>query len=176
MQGNAGRFVRCVPKNYANHRYSLEITLSEAPGPRLAVVLKNPSTASENRSDPTVGKVEAWARREGFASVVVVNLFAYRTPYARELARHPYRKIVGQENDRYIRASAKRADLLIAAWGNPNGIDPGLYDRRAGEVMRILRRFRLHIVGNLTQAGYPRHGLMWNGGVKAAPFKFDGPS
>ncbi len=150
--------------------------MKEAPGPRLAVVLKNSSTASEERSDPTIGKVEAWARREGFASVVIVNLFAYRTPYARELARHPYRKIVGPENDRYILAAAKGADLLVAAWGNPNGIDPELYDRRVGEVIRILRDFRIHAVGNLTRAGYPRHGLMWNGGVKAAPFKFAGPS
>jgi len=174
--GNVERFVRCVPKNYANHRYSLVISMKGAPGPRLAVVLKNASTASEERSDPTIGKVEAWARREGFASVEVVNLFARRTPYPKELAKHPYRRMVGPENDRYILAAAKGADLLIAAWGNPNGIDPGLYDRRVGEVLLVLRHFRIHIVGKLTQAGYPRHGLMWNGGVKAAPFKFAGPS
>ncbi len=176
MRENAVRTVRCVPKKYGKLRYLLEITLSDTPGPRLAVVLKNSSTASEERSDPTIGQVEAWARREGFATVVIANLFAYRTPHARELARYPYRKIVGPENDRYILAAAKGAGLVIAAWGNPNGIDPGLYDRRVGEVIRILRGFRLHAVGDLTRAGYPRHGLMWNGGVRAAPFRFDGPS
>ncbi len=146
--------------------------MKDAPGPRLAVVLKNPSTASEERSDPTIGKVEAWARRRGFASVAAVNLFAYRTPYARELARHPYRKIVGPENDRYIQAAAKGADLLVAAWGNPNGIEPGLYDRRAEEVLRLLQGFRTHAVGKLTRAGYPRHGLMWNGDVSPTPIRF----
>lgn len=51
--------VRCVPWKYRRHRYLLEVRISESTRPRLAVVLKNASTASADRSDPTVGKVEA---------------------------------------------------------------------------------------------------------------------
>jgi hypothetical protein len=170
--GHVMRAVRCVPRNPRIYRYLLEIRLLETPGPCLAVVLKNPSTASEKRSDPTIGKIEAWAKRREFASVAVVNLFAFRSPYPAELARRPYRRIVGPANDRYILATAQGADLVVAGWGEPNGIDPVLYDRRAGEVMRLLQSVQVHQVGNLTRAGYPRHGLVWNGPVESQPFRF----
>lgn len=170
--GHLKRAVRCSPKNPRIYRYMLEIGLSDRLGPRLTVVLKNPSKASEKRSDPTIGKVEAWARRRGFASVKVVNLFAYRTPYPAELARHPYSRIVGPENDRYILNAVQVSDLVVAGWGEPNGIDPKRYDRRAGEVLRLLQVVEVHQVGDLTRLGYPRHGLVWNGNVKSQPFRF----
>ncbi len=97
---------RCIPARYGRYRYLLDIALAEAPGPRLAVVLKNPSTASAERSDPTIGKAEAWARRRGFASLSVVNLFAWRSPHPENLNALSYRKIVGPENDRHILAAA----------------------------------------------------------------------
>ena len=56
----------------ACYRYLLRVALSPlAPEPiphrRLTVIQKNPSLANAQRSDPTAGKVEAWARRSGFA-------------------------------------------------------------------------------------------------------------
>jgi hypothetical protein len=42
-----------------DYRWLLESDLLEATGPALVVVQMNPSTASETRSDSTVGKVEA---------------------------------------------------------------------------------------------------------------------
>ena len=161
---------RCIPARYGRYRYQLEIALAEAPGPRLAVVLKNPSTASAERSDPTIGKAEAWARRRGFASLSVVNLFAWRSPYPEKLNALSYREIVGPQNDRHICAAAAGADLVVAGWGNPNGIDPEKYERRIEEVCAILRPFRLHAVGAPTRAAHPRHALVWNGNPEAAPF------
>jgi hypothetical protein len=141
---------RCVRLETIAYRYVLAVRLVAAPPPyaRLAVILKNPSTASATRSDATVGKVEAWARRATVAAL---------------LNRLPYAAMVGAENDAYIQRAVAEADVAVAAWGNPDGIDRATYDRRVAEVLRLVDPTRLAVVGPLTRLGYPRHGLLWNG-------------
>ncbi len=153
----------CAPRKYGRYRYFLEVRISENRPRTLAVVLKNPSTASADRSDPTVGKVEAWARKNRFGHIRYVNLFALRSPYPEELNARPYRVMVGRENDTWIKESLKGADLVLAAWGNPNGIDPQKYESRIAEVLLLLEGVRVCVLGPPTKLGYPRHGLMWNG-------------
>ncbi len=157
---------RCAPMKYGRYRYFLEVRISENPTRTLAVVLKNPSTASVERSDPTVGKVEAWARRNRFGRIRYVNLFALRSPYPKELNVHPYRVMVGRENDPWIERSIEGADVVLAAWGNPNGIDLKKYDMRIAQVSRLLDETCVRALGPPTRLGYPRHGLMWNGRLK----------
>jgi hypothetical protein len=154
--------VRCLPSDSRLYRYWLEVQLAES-RLKLAVILKNPSTASAGRSDPTMGKVEAWALRRGFGSVVVVNLFALRATEPAILNQHSYARAVGPKNDAYIRKAVDTAGVVVAAWGNPNGVERGRYDRRIAEVLQIVDTRRLKVVEPLTQLGYPRHGLHWNG-------------
>jgi len=156
------RIVHCIPAAYTAYRYWLELQLLDAPAPRLAVILKNPSTASATRSDPTIGKVEAWARRHGFAVVICVNLFALRATHPSSLNSYPDDVIVGPENDAYIQDAACKADVLVAAWGNPNGFDRARYNRRIATVLQLIDVSRLQLVGRLTCQGYPRHALLWN--------------
>lgn len=156
------RVLRCVPSQFGPYRYVLEVALREDDAPKLMVVMKNPSTASEERSDPTIGKVEAWARRHGYGSIMCVNLFAARTTDPHQLNNQPYSTMVGPENDRHILDAAAAADVVVAGWGNPNGIAPHMYDQRIGEVLRLLAGYMLHVVGPLTRDGYPRHGRLWN--------------
>jgi hypothetical protein len=153
--------ISCVPDTDGTYRYLLAVRLIAQPGPRLAAILKNPSTASATRSDPTIGKVEAWARRNGFSSVAVVNLFARRATYPAALNRFSYEEVIGPDNDAHIQAAAAGADVVVAGWGESNGLDPVAYDRRIAEVLRLLDD-RPHLVGPLTRRGYPRHGLLWN--------------
>ncbi len=54
--------IECGPDPPTLHRYLLRVAIAEGGG-RLAVIQKNPSLADGVRADPTVGKVEAWARR-----------------------------------------------------------------------------------------------------------------
>lgn len=139
----------------------LEIELAGT-GPTLAVLMKNPSTASASRSDPTIGKVEAWATRRNYRVVTIVNLFAYRSPYPEKLNEFDYDFIVGAENDSHIKNVIEQAETLVAAWGNPNGINPVFYNRRIAEVLQLVTPSFLKIVGARTQQGYPRHARMWN--------------
>jgi hypothetical protein len=135
----------------------------------LTVILKNPSTAGAARSDPTVGKVEAWARGHGFGVVTYVNLFALRSPYPGALNGVSYEDAVGLHNDMTLARALAEPGTVVAAWGNPNGIDPARYRRRVDEVWALLAAHLstpLYTVGPLTQQGYPRHGLQWRVGME----------
>ena len=158
------RVLRCEPGAGA-YRCLLEVALSEealagAPGggPVLLVIGKNPSTASATRSDPTLGKLEAWARRAGFGTLRLANLFGLRSPYPKALNAVPYEDAVGPGNDAHLLAAARGADAILAAWGNPNGVEPERYARRISEVMALLEGREVGRVG-VTRRGFPRHGL-----------------
>ena len=156
----------CAPWAYGRYRYFLEVRIAEGPARTLTVILKNPSRASAERSDPTVGKVEAWARRNEFGRIRYVNLFALRSPYPQELNTHPYQVMVGRENDAWIERSLEGADVVLVAWGNPNGVDTEKYEKRIARVSRLLQGVRVRALGPPTKLGYPRHGLLWNGALK----------
>lgn len=158
------RVLHCEPAQPTHYRYQLVVQVGA--GPALTVILKNPSRADATRRDPTVGKVEAWAWQHGFGTVIYLNLFAYRSPYPATLNQCSYREAVGPDNDVLIQRSLATAHVLVAGWGNPNGIDPARYQQRIGEVLGLLRqqwRQPIGIIGALTKAGHPRHGLQWQG-------------
>ena len=167
------RVIQCEPAAYGPHRYLLVVHLSNDAaddagaagdgGPHLTAILKNPSTASGMRSDPTIGKVEAWACRNGFASVAVVNLFALRATRPSALNACPYDHAVGPDNDAHILDAIATADAVVLGWGDPNGLDSTRYDRRITDVLRLLSDRPLARIGPLSRHGYPRHGLLWNG-------------
>jgi hypothetical protein len=166
------RVIQCEPARYDPHRYLLVVHLAgtaddagaaDNAGPRMTAILKNPSTASAMRSDPTIGKVAAWACRNGFASVAVVNLFALRATRPSALNACPYDHAVGPDNDAHILDAIATADAVVLGWGDPNGLDPTRYDRRIADVLRLLGGRSLTHIGPLTHRGYPRHGLLWNG-------------
>lgn len=153
----------CLLDATRRYRYLLQVQLGD--GPALAVIQKNPSRADAMRADPTVGKVEAWARRQGFGTVTYLNLFAYRSPEPELLNGLSYAEAVGMENDVVLRRALRTAEVTVAAWGNPNGINPARYEQRIAEVLTLCTTdgYVLQTVGTRTQLGYPRHGLHWNG-------------
>ncbi len=164
------RVLECLTDPHERYRYRLCVEMLPAaasPRPHLAVIQKNPSTADAARRDPTVGKVEAWARRRGFARVTYLNLFAWRSPHPRRLNALPYVDAVGAENDAVIwqtvQAVVDEAGTVAVGWGNPNGLEATRYRQRIDEVMALLGGRALYAVGPLTQQGQPRHGLHWNG-------------
>ncbi len=170
--------IRCLPALSDRHRTLLTVQLRpgspDRPCRHLAVLLKNPSRADATRMDPTVGKVEAWARRQGFARVSYVNLFALRSPHPAALNRPTYPEAVGPGNDSAILMAAQEAEVMVVAWGNPNGVEPSRYARRIQEVTRLLAGRPLFHVGPLTRQGQPRHGLHWQTGMLLRPFRAPG--
>ncbi|MCS6825533.1 MAG: DUF1643 domain-containing protein [Caldilinea sp.] len=174
------RVLLCQPARPIAHRYLLHVALTaSALSPRiLTVIQKNPSLANAERCDPTVGKVESWARHNAFDRVIYVNLFALRSPHPTRINQVELRAAIGVDNDAFILHACGQAEIIVAAWGNPNGVDPARYRQRIEEVLTLIRLagYPLHRVGALTKAGHPRHGLHWNGDAALSLWKQAGLS
>lgn len=128
----------------------------------LVWVMLNPSTAGAVADDATVRRVVSFTRREGYGTAVVMNLYALRTPWPRDLRRHP--DPVGPFNDRALEWYADRQFPIVCAWGAGGGA-------RAGEVLRgPLACAELYCLGT-TSGGHPRHPLYVRGDQPLVPFR-----
>jgi hypothetical protein len=96
------------------YRYQLTRTW-DPDGPRVNFLMLNPSTADAFGLDPTVRRCVGFARRWGFGSLEVTNIFAFRATDPRVLVGQP--EPVGAGNDQAILDAARKADRVVAAWG-----------------------------------------------------------
>lgn len=144
----------------ATGRYRYRLDRRWGPGPRVAFVMLNPSTANAARDDPTIRRCVGFARAWGFGSLEVVNLFAFRATEPRELTRAA--DPVGPENDRHVARACARADLIVVAWG-------GAALARAREPLTHLRRKPVYCLGR-TRAGAPQHPLYLRASTRPVPF------
>ncbi len=81
----------------------------------LVVCMLNPSTADATVDDPTIRRCIGFAKREGCDGLVVVNLYAWRSPKPALLLKNPTR--VGPLNDRYLHNIAAHQPSILCAWG-----------------------------------------------------------
>lgn len=112
----------------------------------------NPSTADENKLDPTLRRLRQFTLDWGYDSFVMTNLFAFRStdPYGLTFPEDP----VGPENNKALELNAARADLVVACWGNN-----GRFKGRDAEVKALLTDYgQLHYLA-LTKKGQPSHPL-----------------
>jgi hypothetical protein len=142
-------------------RYTLT-RVWDVPKPSALFVMLNPSTADGREDDPTIRRCVGFAKAWGCGSLAVINLFALRTAYPREL-RNAVRgglDVIGPNNDEHIRNQVcNHADprhFVVAAWG-AHGSQPAFAERR-DSVMELLASADLMCLG-ITASGEPRHPL-----------------
>jgi len=135
-------------------RYRLERVFGD--GPTAVFVGLNPSTADAVTDDPTIRRLRGFWQREGWGRLVVVNLFAWRSPSPDALVASERAgvDVVGPENDAHLQRAFGEVppERLIVGWG----ATPIATTRR-----RWLER-RLPVGARclgLTKAGWPRHPL-----------------
>lgn len=127
------------------YRYSLVHTW-DASLPTMTFVMLNPSTADEQDLDPTLRRCKGFAIREGYGSIRVLNLYAYRTKDPKELFRAE--DPVGPENDDTL---AGLSGPVVAAWGG---------DAKRERVRRALEILpRTLLAFGFTKSGQPWHPL-----------------
>lgn len=143
------------------YRYMLLRKLSEGDKTCMFLML-NPSTADQSKNDPTVERCERYARRWGYDNLVVCNLFALRSTDPKKLYAHP--DPVGPNNDKYILEQAKKAQLIICAWGVH-----GSFKERAFDVLLLLNKLPLRCLGT-TKDGHPRHPLYMRSDAEPKPW------
>jgi hypothetical protein len=131
------------------YRYRLRRTW-DAEKPTLAWIMLNPSTADETEDDPTIRRCLGYAKDWGYGSIIVGNLFAYRTSDPSDL--HDVDDPVGSENDSYLRDICQEADRVMVAWGTDGDIRG-----RESEVEGLLDTDLYAL--NTTKHGHPNHPL-----------------
>jgi len=132
----------------------------DAKGPVANFLMLNPSTADELKLDPTCARARAYAEAWGYGSLIVTNVFAWRStdPKALRQVKDP----VGAGNDAAILRAAKESDLVICAWGN-HGLG------RSQHIRKLLSGIPLHAL-KVTGSGEPGHPLYLKKSLKAAPW------
>ena len=130
------------------YRYALSRTWDDKKKTVLFIAL-NPSTADEINDDPTIRRCINYAKKWGYGSILVANLFAYRTTNPEKLryVKNP----VGNDNDQHIIKLSKKANLIVAAWGNE-----GSLFNRDKEVARLIPNL---MCLKVNKSGQPTHPL-----------------
>jgi hypothetical protein len=147
-------FSRCRSYRYALWR---EWDTSK---PQVLFIGLNPATADAEKDDNTMRRCMVYARSWGYGSMVVANLFAFRTTWPVELkkASDP----VGTNNDRWLRKLAKSAEMTVAVWGND-----GSFLNRAEEIGKTLDNLYCF---KITAQGQPHHTRGLPNGLQPQPF------
>ena len=93
----------------------------------------------------------SFARDWGYREMIMVNLFAYRTPHPRLLkaASDPE----GAQNRRALKGICRSADCIVATWGNH-----GTYQNQATRMAANWQGLAVKCFG-LTKTGQPPHPL-----------------
>ncbi|WP_447777849.1 DUF1643 domain-containing protein [Variovorax boronicumulans] len=138
----------------------------------LVTVGLNPSTATQERSDPTVARVDEVARRNGFDGFAMTNLYPVRATDYRTLPARMNRVAFDRNLTAIEEVVAAQAEPVIwAAWGAPV-VHHAYFLRARDELHRRLARFepRWLRFGELTATGHPRHASRLDYGWSFAPY------
>jgi hypothetical protein len=137
-------------------RYRLERWWDEHLPPMVWVML-NPSTADAEVDDPTIQACMQFARLNGYGGIVVVNLFAFRSPHPKvmQAAVDP----VGPFNDLHLSEVFEEASeyggAVVAAWGTG-----GSYRGRDRQVIDLIESHgNTLLCFGRTKDGHPKHPL-----------------
>ncbi len=144
------------------YRWNLRRVLTTDNNKVVCFVMLNPSTADAEIDDPTVRRCMQYARDWGYGILEVRNIFALRATDPRELrtTKNPEGDPRGLESI----AEAKKADLIVAAWGAtiPFKRDVTVCDLfKDGTPVHCLRK---------TKLGYPVHPLYQLASLKPTPY------
>jgi len=139
------------------YRYRLDRELETSGTKTIAFFGINPSTADANIDDPTIRKMKGFASRQDGRSIIVGNIFAFRTPHVHEL------ELVldpsGPENRHHLEQIISEADILIPCWGGRQKVPRPLWTY-FDEMLELLQLSGkpVHCLGK-TVSGDPKHPL-----------------
>lgn len=146
------------------YRYSLKRIWDEGKG-KVVFILLNPSLADEGKNDRTTARCISFAKRFGYGSLEIVDLFAYITPNYRELKSLDKSVAIGAENTIYLTRALNSADKIIAAWG-----ENAIMHERHKEIEEFIAVYNVDCLGELNKSGFPRHPLYVRKDVELRPY------
>lgn len=97
------------------YRYSLSRPTG-GHGPTVTWVMINPSTGTAFDDDQTIRKVVEFSGRAGYGSIIIENLFAWRSLDVKDV-RANLHQAQGPDNAMHIAESVAVSDAVVLAWG-----------------------------------------------------------
>lgn len=138
----------------------------------LIVIGLNPSTATKEKSDTTIAKVEVAAKQAGFGGFVMLNLYPVRSTDFNALPKEVNAEAFA-ENLVKIEAvvAAELQPVIWAAWGE-NIMAREFFVAASKELFSRLEKYGAswQRFGSLTQSGHPRHPSRLHYAWKFSPF------
>jgi hypothetical protein len=128
-------------------------------GPAIAFIGLNPSRAGEDKNDPTITRVMAFARRWGYSRVYMLNLFAWITPYPNELlqAEDPL-----GESDWWLGWVKDKVETVVFAWGS--------FSQAQERASQVVEKFPVAFALKLNKGGAPHHPLRLPNDINLIPY------
>lgn len=135
-------------------------------GAALRFVMLNPSTADATLDDPTIRRCVGFAKREGYAALIVLNLYAFRATDPKALLNCD--DAVGPDNDSHLWSHLYSASQgptpVVAAWGVNAQLG------RVQQVLSLVDDVDWRCLGT-TKDGHPRHPLYVRGDQPFVPLR-----
>lgn len=133
-------------------RYTLK-RVWDADLPVCTFIMFNPSTADAEVLDRTISRCVNFAIREGCGALLVLNVFALRSPYPKDV-RAGGDEAIGPQNDATIMVELAQVEgPIIAAWGGFR------WARERIEIVRRLIGERQILCLGTNRDGSPCHPL-----------------
>jgi hypothetical protein len=149
------------------YRYTLDRTWDETK-PRAMFIMMNPSNADEKWDDRSVAKCQRFARTwRDYGGIYVGNTFAYRKTDQKKLVE--VSDPVGLDNDAHILKMARKAKIVIFAYGKPRHRDLRSRGREVAEML-VKNGIQPHFL-KLCKDGTPWHPLYLSKNLKPRPWK-----
>lgn len=137
--------------------------------PLLVFVMLNPSTATASLDDPTIRRCMGFARRDGYGGIIVVNLFAFRSPSpeAMKASQDPVGPLNADILDRTFAYAVSVGADVIAGWGvHGEYRDQDYHVIARAEAAGIIAK----CLGK-SKGGHPRHPLYIKGEQLFVPLR-----
>lgn len=158
---------------YSNDRKDeWRYTLGKAGKNPLIAIGLNPSTATQEKADTTVAKVEQVALKNGHDGFIMLNLYPVRATNYRNLPSMVNQTAFTKNLDAIEEVvEAQSKPVIWAAWGTSVEHHP-FFEEARDQLFTRLSKYKakwLHF-GDLTADGHPRHPSRLNYAWKFAPY------
>lgn len=146
------------------YRYSLT-RIWNSSLPMVMFVGLNPSRANAFKDDRTITRLIGFSKSWGYGGFYITNLFAYRTPYPKQLFKYgfPVDKKDSNKTDIEIEYFAGISSRIVFCWGTKGGFEC--------RDIWALRKFENAYCFRQTKDGHPEHPLYLK--KETQPIKFN---
>lgn len=183
--------INSIKANFSScntYRYTLTFDFksldTETRTKKLTIILKNPSSANEQKADQTINRVQQYVYEhfKDVKTVTILNLFAFRATDASDVEKNRLQSnldyVIGEFNDQYILDNINKCEYIIFAWGGKSAINKKAYDERIDNLMNLLKQCDLsnkqifRVNDNKGSNRYPFHACYWSNSFKKIVYQF----